>query len=116
MQMLWAECMVCGDTVANRLCYRCMEGQVLGWLQKRNSSTQADTTVKRAGVFFASYANQVADCMLCGGNVNVCSKCYSLTVHNALRKDRILASEFLDFAASKGFMLLSKKGVLNLER
>mgnify|MGYP000091360694 CR=1 FL=1 len=114
MQITWHECLVCGDTISNQVCFRCMQKEVDKWLDRRNPAYKM--TLRRVGEFFSSYSHQGADCIMCGENLNVCSKCYSLGVHKALRRDRILASEFLDFAASKGFMLASVKGVINLER
>lgn len=114
MQMLWAECPVCGDTIANQICYRCIEEQVIKWAEKKDATQIGG--IRRAGEFFSSHDKEQGGCVLCGGSLSVCSKCYSLAVHGALRKDRILASEFLEFAEHKGFMLTSKKGVLNLQR
>lgn len=114
MQMPRAECTVCGDTIVTRVCHRCMEEQVVQWLEKEEPSQVA--RVKKAAEAFNTYSGHLADCMLCGANLNVCSKCYTMTVHASLRKDRLLASEFLDFAAGKGFMLSSRKGVINLEK
>jgi len=112
-ETVWHECLMCGDTIANQVCYRCMQKEVATWLFARNPRFVA--SLNRASEFFDSYLHEGSDCALCGQNLNVCSKCYCTTVHKALRKNRILASEFLEFAAGKGFMLASVKGVLNLQ-
>ncbi len=91
-----------------------MEEEVLKWVEKKDSAQLVG--VKRAGEFFSSFIGQSGDCIVCGRDVSICSKCYSLSVHKSLRRNGILASEFLEFASGKGFMLSSKKGVLNLQR
>jgi len=113
-EVLWHECLVCGDTITNQICYRCIEAEIEKWLSVRSPSSIS--RIKRAGDFFTGYSHEGSDCITCGQNLNVCSKCYCLSVHKALRKNRILTSEFLEFAAGKGFMLSSVKGVLNLQR
>ena len=110
---IWHECLVCGDTITNQICYRCIEVELEKWLLVRSPGSVDN--VKRVGDFFASYFHEGGNCIMCGENLNTCSKCYCSSVHQALRKNRILASEFLDFAASKGFMLTPVKGVLNLQ-
>ncbi len=112
--MLRPECLVCSDNIPNRICYRCIEPEVRKWLSSRNPAYTG--SVRQAGILMGSYYHDGTDCILCGGNLNVCSKCYCMQVHKALRGDAVLASEFLDFAARKGFMLSSIRGVLNLGR
>lgn len=112
--VLWHECLMCGDTVANQVCYRCVQNEVADWLSFRNPGFT--DTLRRVGELFTYHFRKGADCIMCGQNLNVCSKCYCLAVHKALRRNRILASEFLDFAAGRGFILSSVRGVLNLER
>jgi len=111
--VLWHDCLVCGDTISNHICYRCMQDEVENWLGNRNPLYIS--SVRRAGEFFTSYYREGAYCVMCGEDLNVCGKCYCFAVHKSIRKNRILASEFLDFAASKGFMLSPIKGVLNLQ-
>jgi len=90
-----------------------MQGEVEKWLGKR--SPLYISSVRKTGEFFSAYSHSGADCIMCGEKLNVCGKCYCFAVHKSLRKNRILASEFLDFASSKGFVLSPVKGVLNLQ-
>lgn len=113
-ELLWHECLICGDTISNRICYRCIESEVQKWLSVRNPTYIG--ALKRSSLFMDSYFHDGTECIMCGRNLNVCSKCYCMQVHKSLRRDRILASEFLDFAVSKGFVISSVKGVLNLKR
>lgn len=111
-ELLWPECAVCSNTMSSRVCHHCIESDVGKWLVSRNPAYIA--SLKQASLLTSSYSDGGAECMMCGRSFNVCSKCYCLSIHKALRTDRILASEFLDFAAGKGFMLVSKKGVLSI--
>ena len=110
---------MCGDTIATPVCHRCMQGEVEKWLYSR--SPVYVSHVRRASGVFGSYANHGdanhgADCILCGQGLGVCTKCFCIAAHKALRGNSILASEFLDFASSKGFLLTSVNGVLSLKR
>ncbi len=111
-ELLWPECLVCGDMMSSRICYRCIESEVHKWLSAKNPAHIV--SLKQASLFMSSYSSEGAECMMCGRSLNVCSKCYCMHIHKALRTDRILASEFLDFAAGRGLMLASVKGVLNV--
>lgn len=111
-ELLWPECLVCGGTMSSRICYRCIESEVHRWLSSKNPAYIS--SLKQASLFMSSYSFEGAECMMCGRNLNVCSKCYCINIHTALRSDRILASAFLDFAADRGLMLASVKGVLNI--
>ncbi len=111
-ELLWPECLVCGDIMSSRICYRCIESEIANWLSSKNQAYL--NSIKQASLFMSSYFSEGAECMMCGRNLNVCSKCYCLHIHKTLRKDKILASEFLDFADGKGLMLASVKGVLNI--
>lgn len=112
MQDLWRDCLVCGDSISSEVCVNCMQEQVEEWLSDRSPGYIRG--LGRVKEFFNSYTGESAGCVICGQNVNVCSRCYCLAVHKALRGNSILASEFLDFAASRGFVLSSVKGVLKL--
>jgi len=111
---MWQECLACGDTITNQICYRCTEAETEKWLSTRSPSYVK--SLKRVGEFFASYFHEGADCITCGENLNICGKCYCLSVYKAFKKRGTLASEFLEFAANKGFTLATEKGVLNLTR
>ncbi len=111
-ELLWPECLVCGDAMSSRICHRCIESEVHKWLFEKNPAFIS--SIRQANPFMSSYSSESAECMVCGRSLNVCSKCYCAHIYKALRNDRILASEFLDFAAGRGFMLASVRGVLSV--
>ena len=102
MNLAWPDCLACGNTIMNRICRECMQNQTIKWLEKENPGCKS--AVVKAGNLFDGFIGRGSDCARCGGNLNVCGRCYTVTVHKALRKNSILASEFLDFASAKGFM------------
>lgn len=103
MKLAWPDCLACGNTAMNRICHRCMQDQTIRWLEKESPGYKS--AVMKTGNFFNEFSGRGSDCILCGDNLNVCGRCYTVSIHNVLRKNRILASEFLDFASGKGFMV-----------
>ena len=89
------ECLLCGDVIANPICFRCLEGDVEEWLGDR--LPKLVPRLKKTGDVFRSYAHSGTRCILCGDNMNVCTHCYCYEVNKLFENYPRLAEEFIEF-------------------
>jgi phosphoribosyl-dephospho-CoA transferase len=88
------ECLVCNDSIANPVCFRCLEDEVKGWLSETKPILVPK--LKKIGKRFSSYNHKVTNCMLCGGNMNVCTQCYCYEVSKLFGDQPKLIEKFIE--------------------
>ena len=75
-------CVVCSEAITNPICLDCMKEGMEQWFAARNPSM-----IKSLRLWtrvFDAYTHKGVKCVICGGNMNVCSHCYTEEILDAL--------------------------------
>jgi hypothetical protein len=77
------KCVICSEAITNPICLNCVSEGMEAWFSTKNpaliKSLRLWTRV------FDAYTHEGIKCAICGGNMNVCSHCYTEEILDAFK-------------------------------